>query len=421
MEGAEEKVLQLEKQCQANVEERTRLGTEMQKLSGEQEQLSEVVSLADRLRELINHKKQLSEQKEAADRLQKELSDKEKQLTVKQAEYLQQEEANREAKDAYEEADYRRRLAAVGLAAQLLKEGEPCPVCGSTEHPAPAKVGDDIVSETELRALKENAQRQDKLLRELHEKLVRQTAEWENQKELLHRRQEEIAAGEAVLAQTDDLSDKKYLELPAQKALEDIGKKCDRFGRIAGLLQEKQARKKELLTLTQTKEAELEQAKVQMGELLKEYGFADKEAYLCAKRSAKERELLYREIEDYGKQVAANNQLISHLEELTKGKPRTDLGLLKREQEENNAVRENALRAHRQWERNLSDVKKTVQMMREKQEIIEKNSTEYGYMKDLENMAIGNNSKKLVFEQYVLAGYFEGGKYQAAAYDGRQV
>ncbi len=407
VEGAEEKVLQLEKQCQANVEERTRLGTEMQKLSGEQEQLSEVVSLADRLRELINHKKQLSEQKEAADRLQKELSDKEKQLTVKQAEYLQQEEANREAKDAYEEADYRRRLAAVGLAAQLLKEGEPCPVCGSTEHPAPAKVGDDIVSETELRALKENAQRQDKLLRELHEKLVRQTAEWENQKELLHRRQEEIAAGEAVLAQTDDLSDKKYLELPAQKALEDIGKKCDRFGRIAGLLQEKQARKKELLTLTQTKEAELEQAKVQMGELLKEYGFADKEAYLCAKRSAKERELLYREIEDYGKQVAANNQLISHLEELTKGKPRTDLGLLKREQEENNAVRENALRAHRQWERNLSDVKKTVQMMREKQEIIEKNSTEYGYMKDLENMAIGNNSKKLVFEQYVLAGYFE--------------
>ena len=109
------------------------------------------------------------------------------------------------------------------------------------------------------------------------------------------------------MAQTDDLSDKKYLELPAQKALEDIGKKCDRFGRIAGLLQEKQARKKELLTLTQTKEAELEQAKVQMGELLKEYGFADKEAYLCAKRSAKERELLYREIEDYGKQVAANN------------------------------------------------------------------------------------------------------------------
>ena len=34
-------------------------------------------------------------------------------------------------------------------------------------------------------------------------------------------------------------------------------------------------------------------------------------------------------------------------------------------------------------------------------------SAEYGYVKDLENMATGNNAKRLVFEQYVLAGYFE--------------
>ena len=38
---------------------------------------------------------------------------------------------------------------------------------------------------------------------------------------------------------------------------------------------------------------------------------------------------------------------------------------------------------------------------------IGKESEEYGYVKDLENMAMGNNPKRLVFEQYVLAGYFE--------------
>ena len=32
---------------------------------------------------------------------------------------------------------------------------------------------------------------------------------------------------------------------------------------------------------------------------------------------------------------------------------------------------------------------------------------EYGIIKDLENMATGNNSKRLVFEQYVLSSYFE--------------
>lgn len=406
-EGAEAKVLQLQRLCRSNAEERQRLGTEIEKLCEEQKRLEETVQWADRLRELINHKKQLAEQKAAADKLRKELAVKEEQLVEKQAEYLRQEKSCREAKNAYEEADYRRRLSAVGLAARLLREGEPCPVCGSTEHPAPAKVGDDIVSESELQALKEKAQRQDELLRDLHEKLVRQTAECENRRELWRRQQEEIAAGEELLSQTGDLPDKRYLELPAQKALEEIGKQCDRFGRIAGLLQEKRAREKELFTQRQEQETELAQAEEQMDRLLREYGFADKETYLRAKRSAKEREQLQHEIDDYGKQVAANNQLIAHLEELTEKKTWTDLALLKQEQEKNSAVRENALRAHRQWERNLSDVKRTVQMMGEKRAVIEKNSTEYGYMKDLENMASGNNPKKLVFEQYVLAGYFE--------------
>ena len=38
---------------------------------------------------------------------------------------------------------------------------------------------------------------------------------------------------------------------------------------------------------------------------------------------------------------------------------------------------------------------------------MEADRREYGYVKELENMAVGNNAKRLVFEQYVLAGYFE--------------
>ena len=39
--------------------------------------------------------------------------------------------------------------------------------------------------------------------------------------------------------------------------------------------------------------------------------------------------------------------------------------------------------------------------------MIEAESLKYGAVKELENIAAGNNSRKLVFEQYVLAGYFE--------------
>ena len=40
-----------------------------------------------------------------------------------------------------------------GILASKLKEGEPCPVCGSTAHPCPAKAPENAVSEAELKAL----------------------------------------------------------------------------------------------------------------------------------------------------------------------------------------------------------------------------------------------------------------------------
>ena len=54
--------------------------------------------------------------------------------------YLEKERKYRELRERYEETRRKRRLAAVGLAAALLKEGEPCPVCGSRIHPCPAEV-----------------------------------------------------------------------------------------------------------------------------------------------------------------------------------------------------------------------------------------------------------------------------------------
>lgn len=38
---------------------------------------------------------------------------------------------------------------------------------------------------------------------------------------------------------------------------------------------------------------------------------------------------------------------------------------------------------------------------------MEKREKAYGIIRDLDNMASGNNARKLVFEQYVLSGYFE--------------
>lgn len=63
----------------------------------------------------------------------------------KQALYLQEEE-----KYKFEQA---------GIIALSLKENEPCPVCGSIEHPAPASIKEAIYSEEELLKLKKEVKR----------------------------------------------------------------------------------------------------------------------------------------------------------------------------------------------------------------------------------------------------------------------
>lgn len=62
-------------------------------------------------------------------------------------------------------------------------------------------------------------------------------------------------------------------------------------------------------------------------------------------------------------------------------------------QKKNYAALEGAMRTRRSIEKKLAEM----EGLRDK----------YGVVKDLDNLTAGNNAKRLVFEQYVLAGYFE--------------
>ena len=55
-----------------------------------------------------------------------------------------------EAKEAYKRISRAYQAATAGHLASALEEGQPCPVCGSVHHPAPARLPDDAVNEKDV-------------------------------------------------------------------------------------------------------------------------------------------------------------------------------------------------------------------------------------------------------------------------------
>lgn len=108
---------------------------------------------------LQQRKTELSECKKALKNLQKQL-----ELWIKrQDELCQAQKAYAEAAaekerigGCYRELDQRFLDAQAGMLARGLKEGEACPVCGATHHPAPAEVSDAAPEKEELEQQKQH-------------------------------------------------------------------------------------------------------------------------------------------------------------------------------------------------------------------------------------------------------------------------
>ena len=101
----------------------------------------ENITEALRLTELCE---KLKEQTEEQKNLWEKMKESMEELT---GDYLSQEQVCREKRCIYEEADLTYKRAAAGIVARLLEKGKPCPVCGSTSHPAPAHANEDVPDE----------------------------------------------------------------------------------------------------------------------------------------------------------------------------------------------------------------------------------------------------------------------------------
>lgn len=410
-ESGEIKWLNAKKQLTALQQEVQTLKEEILEKEQELKNLLPMWEIREELSIFVRDMVSLEEEKKNFKKLELQLKEEIKSETVEKDKYVKLENESIRLKTAYEEALRCQRRAAIGIVAGMLEEGMPCPVCGSKEHPAPAPVEKGILTEEELDELKELWQAAEEKAGSSYKKVAVLQA---GLKETIQKRdqsKEKIDLFENGIRQSiqnDPCG--LYGEMfgyTADKAAEKLQKTIEKVQRLQTILQERNVRVDSLSVQCEKADGEVKAAEAEFAGLLMQYGFADMASYKKAHLPKAVRESLTKEVEEYFRKVSANKELVVHLENSIQSKVLVDLEPLKEDMIKINGRKELALKGLKNWEHLWKELDRTYRELKDKKQHLDKLKEEYGYIKELENIASGNNAKKLVFEQYVLAGYFE--------------
>ena len=376
---------------------------ELEAYGRKQEELKEYYEKRDAIKasyELLASYEEKKKQLEESGRWMKK---KKAELERLQRQYMDQEEEAGRKKRAFETADLAYKRAVVGIVARQIKEGMPCPVCGSLSHPHVAKTAEEVPDEEGLQRLQKSYEKERERLMELHGKAAAckgeaesrrtQEAEWEEQIKGLEAERSRLP--EEIKRITETMSGREYEEILNRYHTYrvQIGEKEKQ---IAKDEEEQSGQKEKLQRLEGIFISGFETA-----------GFVSREEYERALRPSGEMEKAEKEIKEYYARLQAIDGRIASLEEETKGKEKEDTAGLKAAYEEKRACRQQLLEVLNVQNHNLQETVKIKKSLKEKAKRLEGLEKEYGIVKDLDNMASGNNARRLVFEQYVLAGYFE--------------
>ena len=348
-------------------------------------------------------KEKLSEQEQESEHNLELCKQLEAQLKQLQEVYLKLEQEELLARQTYEETERRYRHNLAGILSAELEENRPCPVCGSLHHPAPAAVAEEHLTKEKVdQAKKAWLQKQEKTMRQHGETMAaRGKAEQAREKgcELLK------AIGQ-MQEQMDQLPG-EIKELLLKYTRKSFG---GELNRLLQLRVERAEKQEQILTLQEELQKGQELFREREEErdiLLTKYGFASREEYQGCLLSKEQIEAGKRELQDYEKNCRANEELLQHLKEQVQELVLADPVKLKEELqealEEKRAVQQSL--SKKQESRNLTE--RTYSSLKTKLAGLRETMERYSLVKGLDDLANGNNKKRLVFEQYVLISCFE--------------
>lgn len=330
-----------------------------------------------------------------------------------------------EEKPAYDRTERQFFQSMAGNLARKLEENEPCPVCGSREHPHPALYTEDTVTEEQFQKAKE---RQQNALQQMEEHKKSLTQQEERCKMLEQQVQQQLV--HCGLDETDDFAVAQQLAADLQAAITQNNRLLkERKEQLSAQQQKQQQLAKQQAELPRL-QAAYESSHAQLEQLTQELAVKTAEREQCqaglpyaslllAKKQLEQKQSTIRQLEQaqqqaaqkwqqQKEQVSSQQKLVQHLRETVKDKPAYDLQTAEQTLEQKRSEKERTEKRCRQSSQQAQQCRTIAGEVQKRYRSWECEARQGNTLEKLYQMMTGTLKKgeRISFERYVQTYYF---------------
>ena len=323
-----------------------------------------------------------------------------------------------------------------GILAESLNENEPCPVCGSTNHPCIAQKSDTAPSENELDEMKQRADMADNECRKIADKASKEKNECElNLNAYTEKCNQTGEKIEEITAKINDLKtvingdENKITALEkmiscknkseAEKVLDDLENRIDEmqksfeiaeqnYNECVKVIDNAKAVINENEPLAKTENERIKKQEEKLEKAMKKYGIDDENTLEILVSDIENISDMRDEIKEYDNKLSACNERIKMLKENIGKAEKTDIEKLKADKEETENSLEEVTEQKNSLTANISINKRIMDETQKLKTELDESGKRYSTYLNISQTANGELSKrqKIAFEQYIQSAYF---------------